>query len=177
MSDGKAPGVGVMLGGGVELHALGKVWKVSAPDQNAKGRLEKIAAAHAIQAVRRLKSYLDADAYKEAFAEVTTGVENYATWRPGWQTVVFGNPHLFLWSLLLANHEGLSEDTVLRIFAESPEEVAAAYAQVMPDFFDLLLAPVRGEIPPDMLAKYKAACAETTGRLSALAKRTPPDST
>lgn len=152
-----ASGVGVMLGKGATFPALGKTWKVSAPDQDAKDRLEKLAAGAALNEVRRLKDSLGAAAYKEAFSEVVANLKNYRTWQPGWQAVVFHpeNVHLYLWSLLQAAHPDVTEEEVLSVFADAPEEVAAAYAQVMPDFFTMLLAPMRDRIPAAGRAKLE----------------------
>ncbi len=160
MSDGPQS-VGVMLGKGCTLHALGKTWKVSAPDLNAKERLEKLVASAALAEVRRLRDTLDPAAYQEAFSEVTRSLKSYRTWGAGWQRVVFdpANVHLFLWSLLLDAHPDVTEEAVFAILGGTPEEVAAAYAQVMPDFFTMLLAPVRDRIPADKLAEMEAMIA------------------
>jgi hypothetical protein len=176
MADG-TPGIGVMLGAGCELHALGRTWKVSAPDQNAKERLEKLAAATALEEVRRLKGMLDAAAYQEAFDRVTQNLRNYRTWKPGWQSVVFDpeNAHLFLWSLLKGNHPDIDGDTVLAVFTDAPEEVAAAYAQILPDFFTMLLEPLAGRLTPELRAEVDAALARMVESLRR--KPTPTNST
>lgn len=153
--------VGVMLGKGATFGALGKTWKVSAPDQNAKARLEKIVAAEALNEVRRLKGTLDTAAYQEAFSDVTRRLKDYRTWGPGWQATVFGpsSAHFFLWSLLQGAHPDADEQTVLDICQDAPEEVAAVYVQILPDFFSILLEPVRNRIPPDKLAELEAIIA------------------
>jgi len=157
-----------MLGKGATLDALGRTWRVSAPDQDAKDRLEKLAAAGALNEVRRLKGVLDPVAYQEAFSEVTKSLRDYRTWGPGWQRVVLQtaeNVHLYLWALLQEHHPDVSEETVREIFAAAPEEVAAAYAQVMPDFFTLLLAPVRDRVPPAAMAELEAAIGSIPDRI------------
>ena len=171
MADGETPGIGVMLGKGAELRALGRTWHISAPNQNAKQRLEKLAARTALENVRQLKDVLDPAAYKETFDTVTSGLGNYRTWRPGWQAVVFdpANAHLFLLSLLHEQHPDIAEADVMAIATDAPEEVAAALAQVLPDFFQLLLEPVRANLSPADLEKIMAALAELPRRLAPLA--------
>jgi arylsulfatase A-like enzyme len=168
MSDGGTPGLGVMLGKGAEFRALGRAWKISAPDQDAKERLEKLAARSGLEEVRRLKGTLDPAAYKETFAEVTVSLPKYKTWREGWQAVVFdpANGHLFLWSLLQAAHPDVTEAEVLAATADAPEEVAAALAQVLPDFFQVLLAKVLPNLSPADAAKVVEAMATLRARLA-----------
>lgn len=170
-----ASGVGVMLGGGAEIHAPGRVWKVSAPDQRAKRRLESLVKKVVIDEAREMKGVLGPEAYHELFESKTRQLRDYETWRPGWMAVVFdpGYAHLFLWSLLHPAHPDATEEDVRAIFADAPEEVAAAYAQILPDFFTMLLAPVRSRIPPELLAKFEGAVAEAVSRL----RRTPTSST
>ena len=150
-----AQSVGVMLGKGATFPALGKTWKISAPDQNAKDRLEKLVVRVALDEVRRLKGALEPAAYQEAFSDVTRRLKEYRTWGTGWQTIVFdaANAHLYLWSLLQESHPEIDGETVLAICEDAPEEVAAVFVQVMPDFFTMLLAPVRNRIPPGKLAE------------------------
>lgn len=169
------PGVGVMLGHGVEIVCGKKTWKVSPPDQDAKARLEKLAARTAIEEVRRLKDVLDPEAYQETFTQVTKTLSQYQTWRAGWQRVVFdpANAHLFLWSLLQANHPHCSEADVMKLISESPEEVAAAYAQILPGFFQMLLEPVLPNLEPPDRERVTTALEEMRQRLG----RTPTKST
>ena len=168
MSEGGTPGVGVMLGGGAEIVCGGRTWKVGAPDQDAKARLERLAAKSALDGVRELKGTLDPAAYQEVFGEVTRNLKNYKTWQPGWQAVVMSpaGHHLFLLSLIQGPHPDATEDDVLAVFAQAPEEVAAALARVLPDFFTLLTAPLRRHLRPAELAKVDAALAELRARLT-----------
>lgn len=165
------PGVGGMLGaaGPCPEIPLGKrVWKVGHPTQAAKARLEKLAAKVALDEVRRLKDVLDPAAYREAFDAVTQNLKSYRTWRPGWQAVVFdgANGHLFLWSLLQEHHPAATEADVLALCREAPEEVAAALAQVIPDFFGVLLGEVRADLSPEDLAKVDEALTAVRERLT-----------
>ena len=174
MSDA-APGANVVLGGGAEIVLpTGRVWKVGAPDQAAKRRLEQLAAAVALNEVRDLRGVLDPAAYQEAFSEVTRNLKSYRTWQPGWQSVVMSpaGQHLFLLSLIQGPHPDATEDDVLGIFAEAPEEVAAALAQVLPDFFTLLTVPLRHLLNPGQLARVEAALAELRARLTPTAPST-----
>lgn len=166
MSD--APGVGVMLAAPAEIKVGKTTWVVSPPDQDAKARLEKLAARAALEEVRRLKPVLDADAYAEAFRAAMDALPSYRTWQPGWQRVVFdpANAHLFLWSLLQAAHPDATEEDVVKLHADAPEEVAAAYAQLLPDFFRLLLAPVLPRLDPAARAAVEAAVADLRRRLT-----------
>jgi hypothetical protein len=162
---GGTPGVGVMLGRGAEIVLpSGKKWKVGAPDQFAKWRLEKLAAKVAFDEVRRLKDVLDPATYAEAFGEVTRNLKSYRTWQPGWQSVVMSpaNQHLVLLSLM----PDATEADVLSIFAEAPEEVAAALAQVLPDFFTLLVEPLTAHLSPTELATVNGALASLRERLT-----------
>lgn len=165
---GDSPGLGVMLGKGAEIVCGGKAWKVGAPDQFAKERLEKLAAKVALEEVRRLKGTLDHAAYQEAFGEVVRDLKGYRTWQPGWQAVVMApaGQHLFLLSLIQGPHPDATEEDVLGLFRDAPEEVAAAYAQVLPDFFTLLVAPLRQLLSPADVAKVEAALAALRARLA-----------
>lgn len=168
MADGGTPGVGVMLGHGAEFRALNRAWTISAPDQDAKGRLEKLAARAALEEIRRLKGVLGAAAYNESFKAVVDALPSYRTWGAGWQAVVFApaNAHLFLWSLLQAAHPDVSEADVIAVAADAPEEVAAALAQVLPDFFRTLLAPVLPNLSPADAARVEEALATLRARLA-----------
>jgi hypothetical protein len=171
MSDGGTPGVGVMMGHGVEIVLPGgKRWKVGAPDQAAKARLEKLAAKVALDEVRRLKDTLDPAAYAELFGEVTRNLKSYRTWQPGWQSVVMSpaGQHLFLLSLM----PDATEADVLGIFATAPEEVAAALAQVLPDFFTMLVEPLTAHLSPADLEKVTAALAALRAQLTHTAPST-----
>jgi len=163
-----APGIGVMLAAPVEIKVGRTVWTVSPPDQDAKARLEKLAARAALEEVRRLKGTLDADAYAEAFRAAMDALPSYRTWGAGWQRVVFdpANAHLFLWSLLQAAHPDATEEDVAKLHADAPEEVAAAYAQLLPDFFRLLLAPVLPRLDPEARRQVEAAVADLHRRLA-----------
>lgn len=148
--------VGVMLGKGATLNALGKVWRVSAPDQNAKDRLEKLAMAFALLDVEKLEGTLPPASYDKAYGRALKSLSEYRTWGPGWQSVVFGRAHYFLWSLLQEAHPFVTEGEVKDIMAESPEGVAAAYAQVMPDFFRVLVEEGVKDVPKKHRAEARA---------------------
>lgn len=180
MLDGETPGVGQMIGtpgACPDIEYGGKKWTVGRPDQNAKGRLEKLAAKVAIDEVRRLKDILDPQAYRESFDGVTGNLRKYQTWRDGWQAVVFdpNNSHLFLWSLLQSHHPDISEADVVQLCKAAPEEVRAAFAQVIPDFFTILLADILDRLPPESQATVKAAMDQLRDRLTATpAKNSTP---
>lgn len=169
MSDGEAPGIGVLLGSAgpcPEFTALGKKWTVAHPTQDAKARLEKLAAKVALDEVRRMKDVLDPQAYQEAFTEVTRSLKDFRTWKSGWQKIVFDPEyaHLFFWSLLQEKHPDATEAEVLALCQKAPEEVQAALAQVLPDFFQLLLNGIADRLTPD--GKRLAQAAMETIRAS-----------
>lgn len=162
--ESQTPGVTGILGasGACPEIAHGKRrWKVGHPTQAAKSRLEKLAAKVSLDEVRRLKDALDPAAYQEAFSEAVKSLKNYRTWRPGWQAVVFdpANSHLYLWSLIQEHHPDATEEDVLAVCRDAPEEVVAAMAQVLPDFFHLLLSDVKPHLSPEAFAKAEAAVA------------------
>lgn len=164
-----APGVQQMLGADSALPEVpygGTVWKLGRPDQAAKARLEKLVKKVAIDEVRALKDALDPAGYAELFEAKTRSLRRYDTWRDGWQSVVFdpANSHLFLWSLLQANHPQVSESQVKQLAAGAPEEVLYALAQVMPDFFRSLLAGL--EMTPDQQTAVDAALESLRERLA-----------
>jgi hypothetical protein len=163
------PGVQQMLADDSALPEVpfGKtVWKFGRPDEAARGRLEKLVKKVAIGEVRALKDTLDPAAYAELFEARTRSLKRYDTWRDGWQAVVFdpANSHLFLWSLLQANHPDVAEADVLALAKGAPEEVLFALAQVMPDFFRALLAGM--ELTPDQQRAVDAALASLRERLT-----------
>lgn len=165
-----APGVQQILGAAgacPEIVHGKRRWKVGHPTQAAKARLEKLAAKVALDEVRRLKDTLDPAAYQEAFGEAVKSLKNYRTWRPGWQAVVFdpANSHLYLWSLIQEHHPDASEEDVLAICRDAPEEVVAAMAQVLPDFFRLLLSEIRPHLSPEAFAAAEATVGQMRARL------------
>jgi hypothetical protein len=172
----ESPGVGVMLGAAgpcPEFTHAGKRWTVGHPTQAAKARLENLAGKVALDEVRRMKDVLDPAAYQETFAEVTRSLKDYRTWKPGWQRVVFDPEyaHLFFMSLLQEKHPGVTEGEVLELCAGAPEEVQAALAQVLPDFFQMLLDGIADRLTPEARAEVAGAVAKVR---AALAPRVPP---
>jgi hypothetical protein len=160
-----------------EIPFKGKTYTVGQPDGEARKRLEKLVKKVAIDEVRALKDTLDAAAYAELFATRTASLKHYNTWRPGWQGIVFdpANAHLFLWSLLQAHHPNVTEAEVLAIGKESPEEVAYALAQVVPDFFTMLLAGL--EMTPDQQATMQLVMEKFRARLTPTASESKPSKT
>ncbi len=124
--------------------------------------------------MRALKDVLDPAAYQESFSLVIESLPKYDTFQPGWLATVFSpaQQHLFLWSLLQGAQPDIPEQLVIEMMTESPEEVAAAFAQVLPDFFHLLLEPHRKNLPPDRLATVEAALDQLRTQLV----RTPTNS-
>lgn len=158
--------IGDMVGGNdscPEIVFRGKKYAVGRPDQKAKARLEKLAAAVAINEVRALKDVLPADAYQEAFGAVTKNLKSYRTWQPGWQAVVFepANGYLFLASLM----PDVPEETVKGICHDSPEEVNAALAQVIPDFFDMLLTDLKDHLSAEQMEAVRVVLQTLRERL------------
>lgn len=158
----ETPGIGIMLGAAgpcPEIPFGGKVWKVGHPTQRAKAELEKLAVAAALDEVRALKGVVPTDAYREMFAEVTSQITNreFRTWGPAWQRAVFApaNAHLFLCSLLRECHPQATPADALALAQGCPEEVAAALAQVVPNFLRVLLEGL--PLTPEQREKAEAA--------------------
>jgi hypothetical protein len=126
-----------------EITVKGKTWKIGHPTQKAKAELENLAVRAAVSEVRSLKEVLPADAYKEAFAELTASISarDFRTWGTGWQRIVWGpqSVHLFLLSLLREHQSQATESDAIELATSAPEELAAALAQVVPSFVLLLL--------------------------------------
>jgi hypothetical protein len=179
MSD--TPGIGVMLGKGAEVVSGGKTWKVSAPDQNSKDRLAKLAAAVAIAEVEKLEGTLPPKSFDRAYRHVIQNLKDYHTWGEGWQRIVLGSNHYFLWALLQESHPHITEAEVLGLMSKSPGGVAAAYAQVLPDFFHLLAEVKLLEVPEQSRAeareKMKAIIDGTIATVLAQLTPTPATST
>lgn len=159
-----------------EIPHGGTVWKLGRPDQDARARLEKLAIKVAVDQVRALKGVLDPGAYQELFGDVTRNLGRYATWRDRWQEVVFdpANGHLFLWSLLQAHHPAVTAEQVLRLIAEAPEEAELALAQVLPDFFQVLLSAALELVPAADRAGAERVAAGALAALRARPTRTRP---
>jgi hypothetical protein len=146
-----------------DIRWRGRNWRVGRPTQDAKARLEKLVAAVSLEEVRRLKDVLSPAAYQEAFKAAMAALPSYHTWQAGWQAVVFdsANAHLFLWSLLQEFHPQVSEAEVRGMLAEVSEEVEAALAQVIPDFFQMLV----DDLVARMAAAIRQATPEDAGRV------------
>jgi hypothetical protein len=170
------PGVQTMLGAAgapARVQWRGKPWLVGHPVQKAKAELEEIAAAAAVAEVRALKGALPSDAYAELWKDTVAAIQakEFRTWGPGWARTVFAreNAHLFLLSLLRCDQPHATEDDARGMAAEEPEQVTAALARVVPDFFAHLLAGLT--VPPDQRETFTARVGEITARFKA-----PPDS-
>jgi hypothetical protein len=152
-----APNIGIMLGSAgspAEFYALGHKWKLGHPTQRAKDRLEKLAAKKAFDEIRKLKGTVDPEDYQGMFSELTKQVTNksYHTYHEGWERIVLGDGSdglLFVQSLMMEYHPDITEEKILEIAQESPEEVIAALATNIPAFFLLL----KYGATPEMLAK------------------------
>mgnify|MGYP001605268688 FL=1 len=164
-----SPGIQQQLGSDSALPEIpykGTLYKLGRPDQDAKGRLEKLVKRVAIDEVRALKDALPPAAYAELFAERTKNLKQYDTWREGWKATVFepANAHLFLWSLLQAHHPTITAADVLALATEAPEEVSYALAQVMPAFFRMLLEGIA--LTPDQQQALEEKLSEFRERLT-----------
>lgn len=177
---GPTPSVGVMLGaaGPCPEIRLGKqLWKVGHPTEAARAELERLVIQAASAEVLSLKGDLPPAAYAEMLSNFTRAVsaKAYKTWGDGWTEVVSKpeNAHLFLLALLRENHPGATAEDSLALLERCPDEVAIAYAQVLPDFIRLLLL-TRKDLTPGQRE-------EATGRFvggfnKLLARRQPPPS-
>lgn len=167
-----APGIGQMLASTSacpEIPHGKRRWKVGHPTQDAKGRLERLVKKVALDEVRSLKGTLDPATYDETFREQVRALKDYDTWKAGWQRIVFDPEYsalLFLWSLLQEHHPEVTEAEVRALFADAPEEVDAALVQVLPDFFQALLALILPRLDPQARAGVGAALAALRERLT-----------
>lgn len=176
MSEQSIPGVGDALGeagGCPEVNLGGRVWKVGHPTQAAKSRLEKLAAARAVNNVLALRDVLPAAEYDQLWKSTLAAVQagKFKTWREGWRDIVFGDEAagLFFLSLLQQHHPDATETDALALAAGAPEQVAAAIAQVVPGFLSVLLEGV----PMTPLQREQVGTA-VSGILTRLQQPTPP---
>lgn len=139
----------------------GKTWEIAHPTQKAKAHLVAIVTESAKASVRELKPYSPPEEYAEMWNAVIDKITGryYQTWHPGWMAAMGGqdgNAFLLL-SLLRIAHPDATEDNARELLNECPEEVAAAFAEVMPGFFDLLERDFPPQVPKDQRAIHMAA--------------------
>ncbi len=158
----ETPSVQTMLGAAgacPEIIHAGKTWKIGHPTQRAKATLETLVIQKATEETLSLKKMLSTEAYEEIFESYRRAVSagEYKTGAEGWAKFIFKgkNANLFLLALLRENHPTAAEKDAVDLAVAEPEQVQLALAQVVPGFFDLLLADL--PLPPDQRAKVQAA--------------------
>jgi hypothetical protein len=133
----------------------GKTWKLGHPTGKAKSELETLVIRKATDETLALKNILEPQQYGEIFESFRLAVSagQYRTGKPGWLATAFVglNSPLFTLSLLRQNHPEATEQDVMTLAAEEPEQVMIALEVVAPPFFDLLLDSM--ELPPQEKAK------------------------
>lgn len=178
MLDGdESPSVTTTLGAAgacPEVRHAGKVWKVGHPTQAAKTTLEQLAVAAAVSEIEALEGTLSPLSYQKAYRELLAAISarEYKTWGPGWERVVWGPmcSQLFLLSLIRENHQDATEADVVELAAKQPGQVAAALAQVIPNFARLLLSE-RKDLTPEQQETLLGVLAE---QLAPATSQRPP---
>lgn len=137
----RTPSVQQLAGApGPTVEGLGGVWRLGFNDQNAKGALEELVRAHFVRRELPLKRALPAAEGERYWRdEVRPLLDSgyYDTFGAGW-VATLRSPEgvlLFLQSLLLKHHPGVTFAEARDLFAAEPEQVMAAVEVVAPDFF------------------------------------------
>jgi hypothetical protein len=125
---------------GPTFDAMGKTWRLGFNDQNAKGALEELIRASVVRredATARTMGEEAGQEYWDKRVQPKLDANYYATFKPGWTAVMKSEDgiYLFLQSLLVKNHPGVSALDAKRMFLDSPRQVIAALEVVAPDFF------------------------------------------
>lgn len=143
-------------------------WKVGHPTQRAKARLEDMTAAVAVRETLALKPHLSADEFAPLWADVQADIRNReyrvggrrwleAVRSPGWAV-------LLLTALVREHHPDATEDDVRGLMDREPEQVQAAVARVLPDFFRGVGRQLR--LTPAQTADLERAITEAVGLLA-----------
>ncbi len=139
----------------------GKTWEIAHPTQKAKAHLVAIVTESAKASVRDLKPYTPPEEYAEMWDSVINKItaRYFHTWHPGWMAAIGGQDGnvVLLLSLMRIAHPEATEADSRDLLTECPEEVAAAFAEVMPGFFDLLEKDFPPQVPKDQRAIHIAA--------------------
>lgn len=179
-SDGapEAPGIQAQLGAAGACPVVrwrGKPYKVGHPTQEAKARLEELAAQAAVARVEALEGKVGAAAFARMTDRVCDRVaaNEYVTWAAGWQEVVWRDGGaLFLLSLLHEHHPELTPADAAAMKAECAAQYGAALARVLPGFFELLLGEL--EAPPERKARARAELGAALAKFTATHTPPPP---
>ena len=125
---------------GFEIEYGGKTWTVSPPTPGARDRLESLVVQTAWDEVEALRAVIPG-ALPELKAEYlrAVGAQEYKTGGRGWFATFHGTAGntLFLLSLLREKHPEATVDTARGLLAERRDAVEAAFAVLVPGFFEL----------------------------------------
>lgn len=157
MSESAVGGITDFIGG--PSPVVGK-WEIGYPTQEAKAHLVAIITARAVAECKAMESVLPPDVAKRLWDTVTERITNrhYHTWHAGWLEALTSTDAdvLLLLSLMRVKNPKATEDDARALHMMHRDEVAAALAQVMPRFFDLLEPDFPHQVPADQRAKVFA---------------------
>lgn len=160
---------------GPSFEALGKKWRLSFNDQDAKGQLEELIRAHVVREEIKTKRALGGDEGDRYWREEVKPLLDsgyYAMFSPGWVSIMKSQAGvgMFLQSLLMKHHPEATLDTAIELFLGEPEQVIAAVEVIAPDFFAavavqmghnraeaLAAAPVLAQAVRDVFASLRPA--------------------
>ncbi len=129
----------------------GKMWEIAHPIQNAKAHFTAIITANAIVECKALKGVVPDETYGELWDALTNKIsaKHFRTLNAGWLAVMqsMDADVFFLLSLLRIKHPEATEEDARELFDSCREEVAAAFAQVVPGFLDCLAKDWPPQIP------------------------------
>jgi hypothetical protein len=141
-----SPSVQTVLGAAgscPEVTCNGKTWKIGYPTQDAKKILEQLVIAKATAEVMKLDGIIEPAQYAKIFNKHVNDVRSgaFKTWSEDWQAIAFSpqNGHFFLLSLLRLKQPNATEKDALDLSKNSSQEIEVVLAQVVPDFFLVLL--------------------------------------
>lgn len=170
--------IGIMLGAAGSPAELndhkGRKWLIGHPTQKAKERLEKLATAKASANLRAMRDTLPEDEYEEHFERLSDKIAtgDFKTWRSGWHKIVLAadgsGTALFVLALLKEHHPDATEEDVVDLAVNCPEEIKLAMAQVLPPFMALIVEglPIKEKQKALAIEKLKGATEEIVASLS-----------
>lgn len=120
----------------------GKTWEIAYPTRKAKDHFTAIITASAVAECKALKGVLSDEDFAALWRDLTTKIQagHFRTLNAGWLEVMMGvdADAFFLLSLLRVSHPEATIEHARELYSECPEEIAAAYAVVVPDFLSSL---------------------------------------
>lgn len=133
------PGVQQVTATPPTVECGGRTWRLGFNTQDAKGRLEELFRAHVVRDALKTKRLLGGEDGDEAYRETDKLVKqgHYRTFARGWLDLLNSPVGAVLYVLSLAQQfqPDATEDDVLRLMSEEPEQTQAAVESISPDFF------------------------------------------